>query len=466
MGIHPTGRVKLTGMRLPPGPPARFFGLAAYPAFGGDRIAALARLARAYGDVVFFRLGAQPMALLNHPDYVEDVLVTRARLFKKGRALERAKRLLGEGLLTAEGETHLRQRRLVQPSFHRQRVEGYAQAMVAHAARTAERWRDREEIDVAAEMTQLTLTIVGDTLFGTDVGADARSIREALTDVFEIFPITMSPLGPLLERLPLPVVRRSKRARAMLDRLIYRIIEERRRNPVDRGDLLSMLLLAQDEEHHGARMTDKQVRDEAMTLFLAGHETTANALTWAWHLLAQHPDAERRLHDEIDAVIGNRQPRADDAAHLPYTRRVLAEVMRCYPPAWGIGRRAIEDVEIGGCTIPRGTIVLMSQYLLHHDARFFPEPERFDPDRWLPESQRARPRFAYFPFGGGNRVCIGESFAWMEGMLVLATLAREWRLEQVETSPVPMTAMLTLRPARPIRMKLTRRRQASASRVE
>src|SRR3954467_3511484 len=433
-------------MRLPPGPRARFFGLSAYPAFSGDRIGALARLARDYGDIVLFRLGTQAMALLNHPDYVEDVLVTRARLFKKGRALERARRLLGEGLLTAEGEAHLRQRRLVQPSFHRQRIEGYARAMVAHAARTAERWQDRGEIDVAAEMTQLTLTIVGDTLFGTDVESDARTVRQALTDVFEMFPITMSPAGPLLERLPLPAVLRYKRAQATLDRLIYRIIAERRSSPADRGDLLSMLLLASDDEDNGSRLTDRQVRDEAMTLFLAGHETTPNALTWAWHLLGQHPDVERRLHQELDAVLGDRAASAEDAMNLPYTRQVLAEVMRCYPPAWGIGRRAIDNVEIGGYTIPRGTVVLLSKYLLHHDARFFPDPERFDPDRWLPERQRERPRFAYFPFGGGNRVCIGESFAWTEGILVLATLARHWRLQRVETAPVPMKAVLTLRP--------------------
>src|SRR3954470_3647746 len=444
-------------MRLPPGPRARFFGLSAYPAFSGDRIGALARLARDYGDIVLFRLGTQAMALLNHPDYVEDVLVTRARLFKKGRALERARRLLGDGLLTAEGEAHLRQRRLVQPSFHRQRIEGYARAMVAHAARTADRWHDGGEIDVAAEMTQLTLTIVGETLFGTDVESDARTVRQALTDVLEMFPITMSPLGPLLERLPLPAVRRNRRAQATLDRLIYRIIEERRRDPSDRGDLLSMLLLARDDEQQGTRLTDTQVRDEAMTLFLAGHETTANALIWTWHLLAQHPDVEQRLHEELDTVIGNRVPRPEDAGNLPYTRRVLTEVMRCYPPAWGIGRRALEDIEIGGYTIPRNTVVLVSQYLLHHDARFFPQPERFDPDRWLPEHQHGRPRFAYFPFGGGNRVCIGESFAWTEGILVLATLARHWRLRRVDTSPVPMNAMLTLRPARPIRMVVAAR---------
>src|SRR3954468_18719976 len=223
------------------------------------------------------------MALLNHPDYVEDVLVTRARLFKKGRALERAKRVLGEGLLTAEEDPHPRQRRLVQPSFHKQRVAGYADAMVAHASRMADRWRNDEEFDVAARMNLLTLTIVGDTLFGTDVESEALSVRQALTDVFEVFPLTMSPLAPFLERLPLPIVRRYKRAQAMLDRLIYRIIDERRQHSSDRGDLLSMLLLARDEEN-GARLTDMQVRDEAMTLFVAGHETTSNALTWTWHL--------------------------------------------------------------------------------------------------------------------------------------------------------------------------------------
>jgi cytochrome P450 len=440
-------------MRLPPGPPARFFGLAAYPAFTGDRIGALARLAHDYGDVVFFKVGPQRMALLNHPDYVEDVLVTRARLFKKGRALERAKRLLGEGLLTAEGEAHLRQRRLVQPSFHKPRVAGYADTMVAHATRMADRWRDGEELDIATQMNQLTLMIVGDTLFSTDVESDATSVREALSDVFDLFPLTMSPLAPILERLPLPIVRRYERAQATLDRLIYRIIDQRRQNPSDRGDLLSMLLLARDEEENGAHLTNTQVRDEAMTLFLAGHETTSNALTWTWHLLSQHPDVERRLHQEIDTVLGDRSAGADDTPRLIYTRMVLAESMRLYPPAWGIGRRAIEDVEIGGYTIPRGTVVIFSQYLLHNDPRFFPEPERFDPDRWLPERQHGRPKFAYFPFGGGNRVCIGESFAWMEGILLLGTLARRWRLERLETAPVPMKAVITLRPGRPIRMR-------------
>jgi cytochrome P450 len=444
-------------MPLPPGPPERLFGLRFYRAFRRDPLATLSRIARTYGDEATFKVGPQRLVLLNHPDHVEDVLVTRAKLFKKGRALERAKRLLGEGLLTAEGDYHLRQRRLVQPAFHKARIAGYAASMVAHARRTAERWRAGETLDVAAEMNRLTLTIVGETLFGTDVEADAGAVRQALTTVFEAYPLTMSPFGSLLQKLPLPSVRRYERAQATLDRLIYRIIEDRRRRQDDRGDLLSMLLLARDDEGDGARMSDTQVRDEAMTLFLAGHETTANALTWSWYLLAQHPAIERRLHEELDAVLGDRVASADDFPRLTYTRMVVAETMRLYPPAWAVGRRAIEDFDVAGCTIPNGTVVLVSQYLLHRDPRFYDEPERFDPDRWLPDRQKGRPKYAYFPFGGGNRVCIGESFAWMEGVLVLATLARHWRLELRETQPVPLQPVITLRPARPIRMEPFRR---------
>jgi cytochrome P450 len=444
-------------MRLPPGPPEGLFGLGFYRRIRRDRLGALAHVAATYGDVATFRLGPQRLALLNHPDLVEDVLVTRARLFRKGRALERAKRLLGQGLLTADGDDHLRQRRLVQPAFHKARIAGYAETMIAHTRRTADRWRDRDTFDVSAEMNRLTLTIVGETLFGADVEADAGAVRQALTAVFDAFPLTMSPFAPILEKLPLPIVKRYRRAQATLDRLIYRIIEDRRRRQDDRGDLLSMLLLATDEEGDGGRMTDRQVRDEAMTLFLAGHETTSNALAWTWYLLAQHPAIERRLHAEVDAVLATGTPSVDDFPRLTYTRMVLAEAMRRYPPAWGIGRRAIEDYDAGGYTIPKGTVVLLSQYLLHRDARFFDDPERFDPDRWLPERQKGRPKYAYFPFGGGNRVCIGESFAWMEGVLVLATLARQWRLELRETEPAPMQAVITLRPARPIRMQAFRR---------
>jgi cytochrome P450 len=444
-----------------PGPRNRLFGLPLAGRLRRDRIGTLRQLANAYGDVVGFRVGRQPFVLLNHPDHVEDVLITRARLFKKGRALERARRVLGNGLLTSEADVHLRQRRLVQPAFHKDRIAAYAGTMIVHASRAAERWREGEELDVAGEMNRVTLTIVADTLFGADVGAEAAEVRRALTSVFEMFPITMSPFAPVLERLPLPVVRRYRRAQAHLDRVIFRIIDERRARPVDRGDLLSMLLLASDEEGDGGGMTDAQVRDEVMTLFLAGHETTANALTWTWLLLAQNPDIEPRLHAELDAVLGPRPPQVEDVSRLAYTRRVLAESMRCYPPAWAIGRRALEDFEIGGYTVRRGTVVLVSQYLLHHDARFFCDPERFDPDRWLPERLKSRPKYAYFPFGGGTRVCVGESFAWTEGILVLATLAQRWRLVSLESAPVPMQPVITLRPARAVRMRVTARSAVS-----
>ena len=444
-------------MEALPGPSPRFFGLDLYPRFRRDLLDMLQDIAREHGDVAFFRIGPLRFLLLNHPDHVEDILITRAHLFNKGRALERARRLLGNGLLTSENGFHLRQRRLVQPSFHKARIAAYARTMIERAERTSQRWTAQAEFDVVAEMNRLTLTIVGDTLFGADVEQDAEAVRLALLDVFEAFPIMMSPVAPLLERLPLPAVRRYLKAQEVLDALVYRMIAARRAGAGDRGDLLSMLLLARDEGNGGGQMTDQQVRDEAMTLFLAGHETTANALTWTWLLLADHPDVERRLHEEVDSVLGGRAAEPEDVTRLPYTRRVLTESMRCYPPAWAVGRRAMADLDIGGYAVKRGTIVLASQYLLHHDARFFEAPQRFDPDRWLPERQAGRPKYAYFPFGAGNRVCIGESFAWTEGILVLASLARRWRLERLDAEPVPMQAGITLRPARPVRVRARRR---------
>ena len=441
----------------PPGPDSGLLGLALAGALRRRRLETLQLLAAEYGDVVGFRVGRQRFALLNHPDHVEDILVTRARLFRKGRALERAKRLLGEGLLTSEGAYHLRQRRLAQPAFHRQRIAGYGETMIAHAGRTAERWQDGAEIDAAAEMNRLTLTIVGETLLGTDVASDAGGVRTAVAAVLDAFPITMSPFAPVLERLPLPAMRRYRSAQATLDRLVYRIIGERR-SAGDRGDLLSMLLLSRDEESDdGAGMTDRQLRDEVMTIFLAGHETTANALTWTWTLLARYPEVERALHGELESVLANRPLDSGAAAHLPYTRRVIAESFRLYPPAWGIGRRAVEDFTIGGYMVAKDTVVLVSQFLVHRDARYYPDPQRFDPDRWLPEGQVSRPKFAYFPFGGGNRVCIGESFAWQEAVLVLAALARRWRLELLDPVPIGMRPGITLRPAGCVRMRVRAR---------
>jgi cytochrome P450 len=425
---------------------------------GRDPLAFLTDLAQRYGDIARVPLGAETLYLFNHPDLIREVLVTQHRNFHKGRGLERARMLLGTGLLTSEDEFHLRQRRLAQPAFHRQRVAAYGATMAAYAAARRDRWRAGAVIDAHREMMALTLAIVGKTLFDADVEHEAAEIGEALATTFEAFQFGfLLPFGELLERLPLPATLRFKKARARLDATIYRLIEERRRSGADHGDLLSMLLLAQDTEGDGGGMTDLQLRDEAMTLFLAGHETTANALTWTWYLLSQHPAVEARLHAEVDAALGGRLPAADDLGALPYTRMVLAESMRLYPPAWILGRRAVAPFEAGGYEIPTRSIVLMSQFVTHRDARWFPDPEQFDPERFTPDRQAQRPKFAYFPFGGGPRVCIGEQFAWMEGVLVLATIAQRWRLSLVPGHPVALQPIITLRPKFGMRMTVTPR---------
>jgi cytochrome P450 len=361
--------------------------------------------------------------------------------------------LLGSGLLTSEGDFHLRQRRLAQPAFHRQRVAAYGATMASYAATRRDRWRAGTVIDAHKEMMALTLAIVGKTLFDADVEHEAAEIGAALTTTFESFNFSFFlPFGELLDHLPLPATLRFRKARARLDATIYRLINERRASGTDRGDLLSMLLLAQDTEGDRGRMTDLQLRDEAMTLFLAGHETTANALTWTWYLLSQHPDVESRFHTEIDQALGGRLPTADDLPAIPYTRMVLAEAMRLYPPAWILGRRALAPFEANGYEIPARSIVLASQYITQHDARWFPDPERFDPERFSTERQAERPKFAYFPFGGGPRVCIGEQFAWMEGVILLATIAQRWKLRHVAGHPVALQPIITLRPKFGMRM--------------
>jgi cytochrome P450 len=340
--------------------------------------------ARDYGDVAHFKIGSQELFFLNHPDYIKDVLVTNHRNFIKSRALRRAKRLLGEGLLTSEGEFHQRQRRLVQPAFHRRRIANYASVMSSYSARLGERWHHGEKLDIAQAMMQLTLAIVGKTLFDADVEAEADEIGAALTATMKLFKSAPTPFIDLLDRIPvLPANRRFRAARERLDATIYRLIEERRRSDEDRGDLLSMLIREVDTGHEGAGggtgMTDEQLRDEALTIFLAGHETTANALTWTWYLLSQHPEVEEQVHAEVDAVLGDRLPTLDDLSRLAYTEMVLHEAMRLYPPAWILGREALGPYPVGGYVVPAGAIVLMSQYVMHHDPRFFPDPFRFDP---------------------------------------------------------------------------------------
>src|SRR5215213_137236 len=339
--------------------------------FKSDPANFLLRCAREYGDVVHFKLGPQSLFLVNDPEIIKDVLVTNNRNFVKSRGLELAKEFLGEGLLTSEGDFHLRQRRLAQPAFHRQRVFAYGEAMVDYSTRACEHWTDGETRDMAQEMMGLTMAVVGKTLFDADVIEEAKEIGQALTEMVHFFDRITTPFPKLMAKLPLPSNYRFKRAKERLDATIYRIINERRASETDRGDLLSMLLLAQDEEGDGGRMTDLQLRDEAMTIFLAGHETTANALSWTWYLLSQHPDVEARLHAEIDSTLGGRAATADDMSALPYARMVLAESMRLYPPAWILGRRALGAFEARGYTIPARSIVLMCQYTMHRDTRWF-----------------------------------------------------------------------------------------------
>lgn len=447
-------------LNLPPGPKRKLFG-GNFRAFRRDPLAYLQRAVQEHGDIIYFKLGLQNAYFFNHPDHVKDVLVTHHQNFIKGRALQRSKRLLGEGLLTSEGDFHLRQRRLAQPAFHRARIASYSSVMTDYAARTASRWHDGETFDISREMMRLTLAIVGRTLFDADVESEADEIGAALTAVMELFDLLLMPFSEVLEKLPvaLPYMKRFQKARARLDATIYRIIAERRRSREDRGDLLSMLLNARDEEGDGEQMSDEQVRDEVMTLFLAGHETTSNALTWTWYLLSQHPNVEAKLREELDTVLGGRTPTVEDVPRLCYTEMILSESMRLYPPAWAIGRRVVKDCEIGGYHIPADSLVLLSQYVTHRDARFFPEPARFDPERWTTEARESRPQFAYFPFGGGPRRCIGEGFAWMEGILLIATLAQHWRMRLVPDHRVETLPVITLRPKYGMQMTVKKRRQ-------
>ncbi len=442
---------------LPPGPRTRVPG-GDLLGFRRDPLGTLERLAAGHGDVAAMRFGPRRVTLLGDPEMVREVLVTRHREFIKSYALQRARVLLGEGLLTSEEPLHLRQRRLAQPAFHRERIAAYAADMTAYAARMAEEWRHGETRDVAREMNRLTLAIAGKTLFGAEVAGEAEEIAGALTTALGLYKRLTNPLGPLLDRLPTPGTLRMRRARARLDATIYRIIAERRRTGEDRGDLLSMLLLAQDTEGDGGGMTDLQLRDEALTIFLAGHETTANALAWTWHLLAGSPEAEAALHAELDTVLDGRLPTVDDVPALPYTRAVLAESMRVFPPAYVVGRQPLHDMEVGGFRVEAGSIVLMSPWVIQRDPRWWPDPLRFDPGRWTPEMEAGLPRFAYFPFGGGPRKCIGEGFAWTEEILVLATLAARWRVRPVPGHPVEPEPMITLRPRHGIRAVLERRR--------
>jgi cytochrome P450 len=417
----------------------------------------LERVSREYGPVASWRMPRARFWFIDEPALIEQIMTASGYDVIKGRGLRRMRRLLGEGLLTSDEPLHLRQRRLVQPAFHRERIAGYAATMIDATREAAERLADGETVAVDALMNRLALRIAAATLFSANVDDDADAIGRAVTGAMEVFPASLSAFGELLDHIPWhPATRGFKAARADLDAVVYRMIEERRRDPSDRGDLLSILHSSRDED--GRPMPTELVRDEALTLLLAGHETTANALTWTWDALARSPEAEARLHAELDAVLGDRDPVPADYPRLTFTRDVVAESMRLRPPAWILGRRVIRPIRLGEWDVPAGSVLLTAQIVTHRNPRFWQEPEAFRPERWSNGETAGLPRFAYFPFGGGNRVCIGEGFAWMEAVLVLATLARRVRFRALDLSPVPLDPLVTLRPGRSIAMRVEARR--------
>jgi cytochrome P450 len=423
-----------------------------------DALGLLTTCVRDYGDLTRVRLGLTPAVVLGHPELAEEVLVTRNHDYRKGQSTRRLGSLLGRGLLLSEGEQWLRQRRLMQPAFHRQRLARMAEAMIAAAVEMAHTWRDGETRAINQEMLEVTLRIVGRTLFGTEVSDDLDTIRRTGVVLNEHFRSRLYSLMILLpDSVATPGNRRYQQALRELNGMVFRIIAERRARDEPGEDLLGMLLAARDETDRG--MTDRQLRDEVLTLLLAGHDTTALALTWAWVLLSRHPEAEARLQHEIDQVLGSGPPSPADLPRLKYADAVVTETLRLYPTAWAIAREAVRDTQIGGTPVARGTTVLIVPWVMHRDPRFFEAPEEFRPERWLDGLADRLPRLAYLPFGAGQRVCIGSSFAQIEATLVLSTLAREFSLQLADPMrPVEPWPVVTLRTRADVPMKLTRRR--------
>jgi cytochrome P450 len=452
--------------RFPPGPRDWTFGLSQLRKMKHDVLGYYTELHRRYGDVVFLRFGPYQTYVFFHPDAVREVLVAKAKQFRR---FERPMQVLaqwnGNSVLITEGDEWLRQRRMVQPAFHVRRFEHYASCMVARTQNRLDRWLKTIETaggietEIGKEMTDLTLEIIAKTMFDAEISADASDLGRAVAILSEIAVKEMESPWTLPDWLPLPEKRRKRWAMRRLDETVRRFIRERRASGVDKGDLLSMLLLAVDEEGDGGRFTDEQARDQSMTLLIAGHDTTAAGLTWLFYCLARQPETAALVHQELDAVLGGREPTASDLPRLRYVERVVKETLRLYPPAIAIFmRQALADVEIAGYTLPRNSLVQMFPYVCQHDPRWFPEPETFDPDRFLPDRQPPLPPFAYFPFGGGPRICIGNTFSMMEMTLVAATLLQHLKVElapgQQEAQPV---ALMSLRPKGEVRLRWTRR---------
>ncbi|HKS82197.1 MAG TPA: cytochrome P450 [Candidatus Acidoferrales bacterium] len=423
-----------------------------------DPLGLMLSMARDYGDIVRFPVVGQHRILLNHPDWIEQVLVIHHNKFHKSDFTKRAvERILGQGLLISEGDFWRRQRRLAQPAFHKARINEYASTMVQIAQAHEQGWRDGDTRDMAHEMMALTLDVAVRTLFGTTLPGEAEKIGEALTFLMRYSlrrlraPIRIPP------HWPTPRNRRAQRDHDFLDSVVYRIIDERkaRGDSAEHDDLLSLLMGAMDDD--GSQMTPKQLRDETMTLFLAGHETTALTLAWGWYLLSQNPRVESQLHEELRGVLTGRAPELADLNRLPYLQAVVNEILRLYPPAYISARTSIEPCQIGGYDFPAGTTFLMSQWVTHRDPRYFDEPEAFRPERWLDGLMDRLPPGAYFPFGGGPRRCIGQGFALLEASLVLAEVAQHFRFALVPGQEIVPEPLVTLRAKNGIRMTLRAR---------
>ncbi len=443
--------------KLPPTPPGNLI-LGHLPGYARDPLGYETYMARTYGDIVHMRWVNRHAYFISHPAYAHQVLVEQADKFYKAPIYrELLSYFLGNGLLTSDGDFWRRQRKLAQPSFHTRRIQAYADVMVAYTQRLLAGWQPGATRDVNADMMQLTLSVVAKTLFDADIEKDAGRVGAALTDILEVTTKRIqSPIQVIPDWIPTSGNRRRKAAVQDLDRIVLGMINERRASGEDRGDLLSMLMRARDDAGHG--MTDQQLRDEAVTIVLAGHETTANALAWTWYLLAQHPEVEAQLHTELDRVLAGRLPTTDDLRALAYTEMVIKESMRLYPPIPSFARLAMQDAQLGDYVVPKGMIVSMSPWVIHRDPRWYPEPEAFRPERLSRENEKLLPKGAYLPFSTGPRVCIGNNFAIMEAVLILATIAQRYRLRLVPGQTITPHAALTLRPNPNIQMTLEPRR--------
>ncbi len=443
--------------RTPPGP-RDFLGLRTLRALKRDPLGTLQALQRAYGDVVYSFLVNAPTFLLSHPDHVGYVLQANHRNYRRSRNSDKLRRALGNGLLTNDGASWLKQRRLMQPAFHRKRIVRFGETMTNETQKLLAEWQAEaphvKPLDISSEMMCLTLAIVSRTMFGATVVQDAEALGPAITELQEETHRRQFVLLDLPEWVPLPQLRRAKEARKTIERVVKRIIEERRRTDAPaHDDLLAMLLNAKDADT-GEPMDDAQLRDEVRTIFLAGHETTSNALTWTWYLLARNPAAAKKLRAELARVLGGRVPTVDDLPQLAYTKMVVEESMRLLPPVWAMSREAIADDEIDGYRIPAGSTVVLSQFITQRHPDFWEEPETFDPERFTPDRVNQRHRFAYFPFGGGPRFCIGNNFAMLEAQLILATIAQHYELDLVPEHPVQLEPLITLRPKHGLMMTL------------